>query len=114
MSKKKEIRACFIAQDVKEHLLMSLTANESLIYASKLKNTDKQLNHKQNVNKLMTHLMILDTRDTIIDNCSGGEQKRIVIAMELCSHVKPNLLCIDEPTSGLDSNAAEIVRFYKF
>jgi ABC-2 type transport system ATP-binding protein len=55
--------------------------------------------------------MISDIIDNKIEKCSGGEQKRIVIASELTSFIKPNLLCIDEPTSGLDSNAAEVVSF---
>ena len=53
--------------------------------------------------------MISNTSKTFVEKCSGGEQKRLVIAMELTSFQKPNLLCIDEPTSGLDSNAAEVV-----
>jgi ABC-type multidrug transport system ATPase subunit len=58
--------------------------------------------------------MISDISKTIVDKCSGGEQKRLAIALELTANNKPNLLCIDEPTSGLDSNAAEIVRFLNF
>ncbi|CAG2165983.1 unnamed protein product [Oppiella nova] len=50
-----------------------------------------------------------DIRDTRVDECSGGQQKRLSIAIELTQYVKPNLLCIDEPTTGLDSNAAENV-----
>ncbi|CAG2105240.1 unnamed protein product [Medioppia subpectinata] len=57
---------------------------------------------------LMSELVISDTADNRVETCSGGEQKRIVIACELTSHIKPNMLCIDEPTSGLDSNAAEV------
>ena len=52
-------------------------------------------------------LNITNTANTLVDECSGGEQKRIAIAVELSAEDKPNLLCIDEPTSGLDSCAAQ-------
>jgi ABC-2 type transport system ATP-binding protein len=58
---------------------------------------------------LLTELMISDIANTYVEKCSGGEQKRLAIALELTSQIKPNLICIDEPTSGLDSNAAEVV-----
>ena len=105
------IRSCFIVQDISEHLLNGLTAMQSLIYASKLKNCneDDECDHKINAKKLLSDLMISDTENTAVERCSGGEQKRLAIALELTAVRKPNLLCIDEPTSGLDSNAAEIV-----
>ncbi|XP_054169300.1 ATP-binding cassette sub-family G member 1-like [Oppia nitens] len=53
---------------------------------------------------LLSHVM-----DTRVIDCSGGEQKRVTIALEMTSLVKPNLLCIDEPTTGLDSEAAETI-----
>jgi len=94
---------------VTEHLLYGLTAKQALIYASKLKNSDSKVNHTNNVEQLMNELLISDINETRVEVCSGGEQKRLVIAMELTSQIKPNLICIDEPTSGLDSNAAEVV-----
>jgi ABC-type multidrug transport system ATPase subunit len=59
----------------------------------------------------MIDLLISDIKDTNVENFSGGEQKRLVVAMELTSHIKTNLICIDEPTSGLDSNAAEVASY---
>ncbi|XP_054152529.1 uncharacterized protein LOC128951304 [Oppia nitens] len=91
-----------------EHLLSGLTVKQILLYASKLKNSQivKHLDHNKIVNDLMSEFLISDIADNCVTNCSGGERKRIVIASELTSQIKPNLLIIDEPTSGLDSNAA--------
>src|SRR5699024_12314818 len=50
-------------------------------------------------------------RSSDLERCSGGERKRLALALELTSLQMPNLICIDEPTSGLDSNSAEIVSF---
>ncbi|CAG2111844.1 unnamed protein product, partial [Medioppia subpectinata] len=107
----RNIRSCFIKSNVWEHLLSGLTVRQTLLYASRLKNSriTSQLNHIKIVCDLMSELVISDTADNRVETCSGGEQKRIVIACELTSHLKPNMLCIDEPTSGLDSNAAEVI-----
>ncbi|CAG2179797.1 unnamed protein product, partial [Oppiella nova] len=111
LSSAKKIRSCFIVQDISEHLWVGLTGIQSLTYASKLKNVreHQEVNHRKYARKLLSDLSIGDTEGTNMENCSGGEQKRLAIAQELMALRKPNLMCIDEPTSGLDSNAAEIV-----
>ncbi|CAG2112212.1 unnamed protein product [Medioppia subpectinata] len=101
------IRTCFIAQDQREHLITGLTVKQSLIYASKLKNSLKsRLNHEINVFQLMQELAITDIMGVNVEKCSSGQQKRIVMAMELTPDIKPNLICVDEPTSGVDSYSA--------
>jgi ABC-type multidrug transport system ATPase subunit len=109
LSRFEKICTCFTSQDEREHLIKGLTAKQTLIYASKLKNSDRNMDHEKNVKNLMTEFLISDIEDTYVENCSGGEQKRLAIALELTSQKKPNLICIDESTSGLDSNAAEVV-----
>ena len=111
LSSHSKIRSCLIGHE-NEHLIIGLTAKQNLIYASKLKNSGKNMNisHENNVNNLLSELMTSDIANNKVEDCSGGEQRRLLIALELTSYIKPNLLCIDEPTSGLDSNAAEVVR----
>jgi len=106
-----KIRSCFIGQNEKEYLIMGLTAKQNLIYASKLKNSGQNLNidHENNVMNLLSELMMDDIANNKVKDCSGGEQKRLTIALEMTQYIKPNVLCIDEPTTGLDSNAAENV-----
>ena len=109
LSNSTEIRTCFIAQDQREHIINGLTAEQSITYASKLKNIGRNVNHSLIVTQLMEELMINEIKDNNIEKCSSGQQKRVVMAMELTSEVKPNLICVDEPTSGVDSYSALLV-----
>ena len=102
----RKIRICFIAQDQREHITKGLTVKQGLKYASKIKNTGKPVDHDMKVNELMTDLNLNGIQYNCIEKCSSGEQKRIVLAMELTSEVKPNLICVDEPTSGIDNSTA--------
>ena len=70
---------------------------------------DQEFDHQRNVHKIMADLLITDTMDTKVEKCSGSEQKRLAIALELTAVDKPNLILCDEPTTGLDSNVAQIV-----
>jgi ABC-type multidrug transport system ATPase subunit len=105
------IRTTFIGQNEKEFLIMGLTAKQNMIYASKLKNSREgvEMDHEMNVRTVMSDLMLTDIMDTKAESCSGGELKRLAIAVELTALHKPNLILCDEPTTGLDSNIAEVV-----
>ncbi|KAH7642958.1 hypothetical protein HUG17_9649 [Dermatophagoides farinae] len=105
------IRTCFIKQEVSKHLIPGLTSKQSLIYASKLKNCHETqtIDHEQVADNLLNELDMTNTGNTLVQNCSGGERKRLALAMELTSVRMPNLICIDEPVSGLDSNSARLV-----
>ena len=112
VSKTKSIRQCFIVQQQKQHLIMQLTVQESLMYSSLLKNYQirkYQFNHQENIERILNDMLLNKCKDNLVGLCSGGEQKRLSIGLELTSIVKPNLMCIDEPTSGLDSHATEKV-----
>ena len=115
ISKNYKLRSCFIVQEQREHLLMNLTVKESLLYASLLKNrplkdeADIQFDHKKNIDNLVNELMLTNCFNTKVSRCSGGEQKRLSIGLELTAKMQPNLICIDEPTTGLDSHSAEKV-----
>ncbi|KAH7637213.1 uncharacterized protein LOC124495078 isoform X3 [Dermatophagoides farinae] len=111
LSKFTPIRVCYLTQEVSGHLLPGLTAKQSLIYASMLKNAseNENLNHEAIAMKILKELDLADTKDTYVQNCSGGQRKRLALALELTSVRMPNLICIDEPTSGLDSSSAQVV-----
>ena len=112
VNKTKSIESCFIVQDHNQHLIMKLTVKESLMYSSLLKNSQQRrykLNHEENIEKILSDLLLNQCKDNLVVDCSGGEQKRLSIGLEFTSIIKPNLMCIDEPTSGLDSYASEKV-----
>ena len=92
------MKFAFIAQD--NHLLSYLTVKESLWFASRLKNR-VYADHRMIVNNVINKLMIESCAQNRPNKCSGGQLKRVSIALELVS--RPNILILDEPTSGLDS-----------
>lgn len=55
---------------------------------------------KDRVEEVMKILGISHARKTLVDHLSGGQKKRLSIAMELLSN--PSLFILDEPDSGLD------------
>ncbi|RWS28122.1 ABC transporter-like protein 12 [Leptotrombidium deliense] len=88
-----------------DSLIPTLTILESLMFATKLKNasyTSQQ--HIEIVNELLGELDLWSCKNNRVPRCSGGERKRLSVAMELVS--KPTVLVLDEPTSGLDSSSA--------
>ncbi|CAG2183239.1 unnamed protein product, partial [Oppiella nova] len=99
ISTKKKLRVACIGQE--DHLENKLSVREALTFASKLKNSDS-IDHKLNVQTVLKRLDIESCADVRAKRCSGGQRKRVSIALELVS--RPNILILDEPTSGLDSS----------
>ena len=104
-------KTCLIKQNDSQYLNKNLTVWQTLIYASQLKNSNEcgNVDHQLIVSALLNDLLISDVKHTKVGDCSGGQQKRVVIACELTACVRPDLLCIDEPTTGLDSTSAQTV-----
>jgi ABC-type multidrug transport system ATPase subunit len=101
----------FIPQD--DMLMEELTVFENLFYNSKLcfANLDDE-GISQKVEALLDALGLSDTKDLKVGNVidqkiSGGQRKRLNIALELIR--EPSILFVDEPTSGLSSRDSENV-----
>lgn len=109
--KRRPLRIALIPQ--KDHLLDSFTVNETLMFASKIKNAHltydsttqgkarTPFDHKANVQRVLKQLNLTSCASQKCSELSGGQYKRVSIGQELLS--RPDIMILDEPTSGLDS-----------
>ncbi|MGC9523958.1 MAG: ATP-binding cassette domain-containing protein [Limnospira sp.] len=76
-----------------------LTVGEVLTYAARLR-LPPDADESATVNKTLYEIEMLDRRDAMVRQLSGGQRKRVSIGVELLAD--PKLFFLDEPTSGLD------------
>jgi ABC-type multidrug transport system ATPase subunit len=79
-----------------------LTVKQALDYAAELRmppDTTKQ-DRARVIAELLDELDLTPHTDTRVDRLSGGQRKRVSVALELLT--SPALLILDEPTTGLD------------
>ncbi|CAA7044774.1 unnamed protein product [Microthlaspi erraticum] len=108
-------RLCgFVPQD--DDLLPLLTVKETLMYSAKFSLRDSTAKEREErVESLLTDLGLVLVQDSFVGEgdeedrgVSGGERKRVSIAVEMIRD--PPILLLDEPTSGLDSrNSLQVV-----
>lgn len=87
-----------------------LTVREALYFSARLRTDLSDDEIETRIDKLLRDLNLSDKKDTIIGSpenkvLSGGQRKRVNIAMELITDTP--VLFLDEPTSGLSSYDAE-------
>ncbi len=91
-----------------------LTVEREMTIAAQLRLPDDttKTEIKAAVDRVIKQLGLSPRRRTRICKCSGGEQKRVNIGMDLVASKK--LYCLDEPDAGLDSNSIrELFGFLK-
>jgi len=94
----------YVPQDDIVH--QELTVQQAVYFAARLR-----LEHldssaiRSKVEDVLKDLRISDIRGHLISNISGGQRKRVCIAVELLS--SPLILFLDEPTSPMDPQAVE-------
>jgi len=94
----------YVPQDDTIH--RQLTVRQSLYYTAKLRLnnlTDIEIDTK--IDKILDQLGVLHVKNNLISKISGGQRKRVCIALELLSD--PLILFLDEPTSPLDPQTIE-------
>jgi ABC transport system ATP-binding/permease protein len=84
-----------------------LTVYRTLYYVARLRLSSDVSRREidQIVNEVMDVTGLSERRDVPISQLSGGQRKRVSIAVELIT--KPSVIFLDEPTSGLDPATEE-------
>lgn len=93
-------RIGFVPQD--DLVQPELTVRESLEFAARLRFPPDTAAEERSarVREVMDELGLAHRADVAVGGLSGGQRKRVSMALELLT--KPSVLILDEPTSGLD------------
>jgi ABC-type multidrug transport system ATPase subunit len=85
-----------------EILHKELTVRSGLKYAARLRfpGDTEPAERERRIDEVLYELRLDKRADNRITALSGGQQKRVSVALELLT--KPSLIFLDEPTSGLD------------
>ncbi|KAG6463199.1 hypothetical protein O3G_MSEX013735 [Manduca sexta] len=97
-------KTCYILQD--DRLNPLFTVNELMRFAAdmKLGNTLADKLKQTVISEVLLTLGLSGAENTRCGNLSGGQRKRLSIAVELIDN--PPVVFLDEPTTGLDSQTA--------
>ncbi|MGB0384264.1 MAG: FHA domain-containing protein [Ardenticatenaceae bacterium] len=78
-----------------------LKARSALTYAAQLRLPDMSSQEiEKRVSEVLEQVEMTEHADKVVNRLSGGQRKRVSIAVELLA--EPGLFFLDEPTSGLD------------
>jgi len=86
-----------------------LTAKENLEFHAQLYGLNWEMRLKR-IEEVLQLVDLRDKADVIVENYSGGMQRRLAIARGLINH--PQVLFLDEPTLGLDAQTRRYIWEY--
>ena len=113
--KRKDIPAlrkemCIIFQDFQ--LLHERSVAQNLRFVLQATGWKNKKDMEQRINEVLENVGMLEKKDCMPHELSGGEQQRVVIARALLNH--PQIIIADEPTGNLDpETATEIVKLLR-
>lgn len=84
--------------------LFNATVYDEIAFGPRQMNLDEEIIH-QRVNELLIYLNIQHLQDRPPYHLSGGEQKKVALAVILA--LNPDVLMIDEPLNGLDNKTRQ-------
>lgn len=94
--------SCYILQD--DNLPLFFTVQECMMMACNLKIDNITTKAKEFlINEILTNLGLHKAKNIRCRSLSGGQKKRLSIALELVDN--PPIMFLDEPTTGLDSSS---------
>lgn len=83
-----------------------LTVEQHLLLFLRLKEVDPK-DEKERLEQLLALVSLHDKRDLLASKLSGGEKRRLSIAIAFCG--KGKVIFLDEPTTGLDPEVRKFV-----
>jgi ABC-type multidrug transport system ATPase subunit len=98
----------FVRQE-NDSLIPTLTVRETLQFSAQLRlpswlSLQEKLHRSEHV---LLQMSLMDCANNTIKRISGGEKRRLTIAVQLLTN--PSILLLDEPTSGLDVFTAQSI-----
>jgi ABC-2 type transport system ATP-binding protein len=83
-----------------------LTGKENLDFHARMYGLNSE-EKKSRINELLNLVDLVDKKDIVVKNYSGGMKRRLEIARGLMHH--PTILFLDEPTLGLDAQTRRAI-----
>lgn len=96
--------SCYIQQDDQLHPLFTIQEVMTMAADLKLGNSLNRKSKQMVIDDVLETLDLIKAKETRCDRLSGGQKKRLSIALELVDN--PPVMFLDEPTTGLDSSSS--------